>query len=153
MENFIHLKKENDGYWVKQYISLPQILMMLWVFISIIVIIYSSHLKTGVVLLILSLIMTVLSFIPPKICFDPVSQRLIVKNTGLSKREVIYDLTEFEGFELQTFRYGFIHLGCYLYANFKNVSGLKRPVVSQSFRKKTMQEVANELEDLRKHIY
>ena len=150
MENFKHLKKENECYWVKQYISFPQILILLWVFISIIVILYTGYLKTGIVILIFSLILTVISFIPPKIYFDPISKQLIIKNSGLNSRKGIYNLTEFEGFELQTFRYGIIPLGCNLYANFKNVSRFKRPVVSQSFRKKTMQEVVNELEDINK---
>lgn len=150
MGNFKHLRKENDGYLVKQYISLPQVLILLWVIISIVLIVYTGYLKTGIVLLILSLILTIISFIPPKIYFDPTSRRLIMKNSGLNHRKAIYDLNEFEGFELQTFRYGIIPLGCSLYANFKNVSGFKRPVVSQSFRKKTMQEVVNELEDLTK---
>ncbi len=47
---------------------------------------------------------------------------------------------------------GFIPLGCFLYADFKNISDFKRPVVSQPFRKRTMQEIVNELEDLNKNI-
>lgn len=60
-----------------------------------------------------------------------------------------YDLKDFEGFELQNFiLMGLIPIGSYLYANFKNLPKIKRPAMSQSFGKKRMQEVYNELEEL-----
>lgn len=151
MEEFKHLKKEGSGYLVKQYVSLQHIIVLMWVLISILVIMYSSYLKTGIVLLLFSLLLTIVSFIPPKIHFDPGSKLLTVENAGLKRRKFTYNLDEFEGFELQTIGMGIIPLGCFLYANFKNVSGFKRPVISQSFRKKTMQKVVNELEDLNKN--
>ncbi len=151
MEAFKHLKKEGTGYAVRQYLSLQHIIAPAWVIISILVMVYSSYLKTGIVLLLLFLLLTVISFIPPIIHFDPASKLLTVVNAGLKRRKFTYNLDEFEGFELQTIRMGFIPLGCFLYANFKNVSGFKRPVISQSFSKRTMQEVVNELEDLNKN--
>ncbi|WP_347217996.1 hypothetical protein [Chryseobacterium sp.] len=150
MEGFKHLKREGPGYQVKQYISLQHLIVVIWVLISIIVIVKTSYLKIGVIMLIFSLLLTVISFIPPKIYFDPASQVLTVINAGLVRRKFIYDLNDCEGFELQTIGLGFIPLGCYLYGNFKNISHFKRPVISQSFSKKTMQEVVNELEDLHK---
>lgn len=151
MGDFKHLKKEGSGYLVKQYASLPQVLVLMWVIISVVVIINTSYLKTGIIMLIFSLMLTVVSFIPPRIHFDGISKQLTVRNTGLNRKTTTYNLDDFEGFELQAFRYAFIPLGCFLYANFKNVSSFKRPVISQSFRKKTMQEVVNELEDLNKN--
>lgn len=148
MEEFKHLKKEGSGYVVKQYISLQHIIVVMWILISILVMVYSSYLKTGIVLLLFSLLLTIIAFIPPRVHFDPESKLLTVVNTGLKRRQFTYNLDEFEGFELQTIGMGIIPLGCFLYVNFKNVSGFKRPVISQSFSKKTMQEVVNELEDL-----
>ncbi|MEJ5102199.1 hypothetical protein [Chryseobacterium sp. MYb328] len=150
MEGFKHLKREGAGYQVKQYISLQHLIVVIWVLISIIVIVNTSYLKTGIGMLVFSLLLTIISFIPPKIYFDPASQVLTVINTGLVRRKFTYDLNDFEGFELQTIGLSMIPLGCYLYGNFKNISHFKRPVISQSFSKRTMQEVVNELEDLNK---
>lgn len=151
MREFKHLKREGTGYLVKQYRSLPHIIVLMWVLISILVLMYSSYQKTGIILLLFSLLLTIISFIPPRVYFDPASELLTVANTGLKRRALTYNLHEFEGFELQTIRMGIIPLGCFLYASFKNVSDFKRPVISQSFRKKTMQEIVNELEDLNKN--
>lgn len=148
MEDFKHLKKEGVEYLVKQYLSLQHIIVIAWLLISIIVILNTSYLKTGIVMLIFSLLLTIVSFMPPKVCCDPASKSLTILNRGLNRRKFTYDLNDFEGFELQTMYIGIIPLGCYLYGNFKNISRFKRPVISQSFSKKTMQEVVNELEDL-----
>lgn len=152
MENFKHLKREGTGFQVKQYLSLQHVIVIAWVLISIIVMIKTVYLKTGIIMLIFSLLLTIVSFMPPKVDFDSESKLLTVVNKGLNRKKFTYDLNEFEGFELQTMYIGFIPLGCYLYGNFKNVSHFKRPVISQSFSKKTMQEVVNELEDLNKKI-
>ncbi len=148
MEDFKHLKKEGTGYQVKQYLSLQHIVMVAWLLISIIVIINTSYLKTGIIMLIFSALLTIVSFMPPNVCFDPMSKSLIITHTGLNRRKFTYDLIDFEGFELQTIRMGFIPLGYYLYGNFKNISHFKRPVISQSFSKKAMQEIVNEWDDL-----
>ncbi|RXM50326.1 MULTISPECIES: hypothetical protein [unclassified Chryseobacterium] len=148
MEGFKHVKREGTEYQVKQYLSLQHIIVIAWLLISIAVIISTSYLKTGIIMLIFSLLLTIVSFMPPKVCFDPVSKCLTILNRGLNRRKFTYDLNDFEGFELQTMYIGFIPLGCYLYGSFKNVTHFKRPVISQSFSKKTMQEVVNELEDL-----
>ncbi|MGH1520502.1 hypothetical protein [Chryseobacterium sp. JK1] len=79
------------------------------------------------------------------------SRLLTASNGGLNRKKFIYSLGDLKGFELQTFRMmGFIPIVCYLYANFRNTSGLKRPLIVQSFRKSTMQEVTNEIEDVKK---
>lgn len=148
MEDFKHVKREGMGYLVKQYWSLQHIIVIAWLLISIIVMVTTSYLKTGIIMFIFSLLLTVVSFMPPEVCFDPVSKRLTILNRGLNRQKFTYDLNDFEGFELHTMYIGMIPLGCYLYGNFKNISHFKRPVVSQSFSKKTMQEVVNELEDL-----
>ncbi|MBP2619371.1 hypothetical protein [Chryseobacterium jejuense] len=148
MEEFKHVKREGTEYFVKQYLSLQHIIVIAWLLISIIVLVNTSYLKTGIIMLIFSLLLTIVSFMPPSVCFDPVSKCLTLLNRGLNRRKFIYDLNDFEGFELRTMYIGIIPLGCYLYGNFKNVSHFKRPVISQSFTKKTMQEVVNELEDL-----
>ncbi|MFS4472121.1 hypothetical protein [Chryseobacterium sp. T20] len=148
MEGFKHVKKEGSNYVVKQYMALQHIIGIAWVGISILLITYTDYLKTGIVLLIFSLLITIVSFIPPKVNFDMENQLLTVTNSGLNRKRFIFNLNDFEGFELQTFRMGFLPLGCYLYANFKNVSKLKRPLVSQSFTQKKMQEIVNELEDI-----
>ncbi|KAA2217771.1 hypothetical protein [Chryseobacterium sediminis] len=150
MEDFKHIKRESSGYGVKQYIAFQYIIGVAWICISILLIINTSYLKTGIVLLIFSILLTIVSFIPPKVNFDPENQLLIVTHNGLNRKKFIYRLEDFAGFELQTFRLGFIPLGCYLYANFKNVSHFKRPVISQSFSKRKMQEITNELEDINK---
>ncbi|HCN51985.1 MAG TPA: hypothetical protein DIT10_23385 [Chryseobacterium sp.] len=149
MADFKHIKREGNSYLVNQYKSLQHVIVIAWVLISIVLIFYTSYLKTGIILLIFSLLLTIISFIPPRVCFDPLSKSLTVTNSGLKRTTFTYHFDDFEGFELQTIRMGFIPLGCFLYANFKNVSQLKRPAVSQSFSKKTMQEVVNELEDLK----
>lgn len=148
MGDFKHLKKEGTGYQVKQYFSLQHSIMIAWVLISIIVIVNTSYLKTGIILLIFSLLLTIVLFMPSNITFDPVLKLLTISNRGLNRKKFTYDLNDFGGFELQTMYIGFIPLGCYLYGNFKNVTHFKRPVISQSFSKKTMQEVVNELEDV-----
>lgn len=148
MEDFKHVKREGAEYQVKQYMSLQHIIVIAWLFISIIVIVNTSYLKTGIIMLVFSLLLTIVSFMPPKVCFDPASKCLTILNRGLNRRKFTYDLNDFEGFELQTMFISIIPLGCYLYGNFKSVSRFKRPVISQSFSKKTMQEVVNELEDL-----
>ncbi|TZF94172.1 hypothetical protein FW781_16230 [Chryseobacterium panacisoli] len=151
MGDFKHLKKEGPGYQVKQYMALQHIIGIAWVCIAILLITNTSYLKTGIILLIFSLLLSIVSFIPPKINFDPENQLLIVTNRGLNRKEIIYRLEDFEGFELQTFRLAFIPLGCYLYADFKNISRFKRPVISQSFSKRILQEITNELEDISGH--
>ncbi|MDN3694636.1 hypothetical protein QWZ06_21370 [Chryseobacterium tructae] len=148
MEDFKHLKKEGTGYRVRQYLSLQHVIVIAWVLISVIVIVNTSYLKTGIIMLIFSGLLTLVSFMPPKVYFDPVLKSLTIANTGLNRRKFTYDFKDFEGYELQTIRMGFIPLGYYLYGNFTNVSHFKRPVVSQSFSKKIMQEVVNELDDL-----
>lgn len=150
MEDFKHLQKEGTAYQVKQYLSLQHIIAIIWVLISIAVMGNTIYLKTGIIMLIFSLLLLIASFIPPKIYFDPASNLLSVVNRGLNRRKFMYDLKDFEGFELQTMYVLFIPLGCYLYANFKNISRFKRPVISQSFSKRTMQEIVNELEDINK---
>jgi c-di-AMP phosphodiesterase-like protein len=150
MENLKHLQREGSGYRVKQYKSLQHVIVLAWVIISILLLVFSGYLKTGIVLLVISSLLTMISFIPPRVYFDQESKLLTVANNGLNHRKFTYSLDDFEGFELQTLRIGFIPLGCFLYANFKNVSNFKRPVVSQSFRKRTMQEIVNELEDVNK---
>ncbi|MFS4430624.1 hypothetical protein [Chryseobacterium sp. S90] len=152
MEDFKHLKKEGAGYQVKQYVAFQHIIVVAWVCISGVILINTSYLKTGIFLLIFSLLLTIISFIPSKVNFDPENKLLTVINSGLNRKEFLYRLEDFEGFELQTFRLAFIPLGCYLYANFKNVSNLKRPLISQSFSKKMMQEITNELEDVNMKI-
>lgn len=103
-------------------------------------------------MLIFSLLLSIVSFIPPKINFDAQNQLLTVMNSGLVRKKFIYKMENFEGFEVHAFRVGFIPIGCYLYANFKNVSNLKRPLISQSFSKKIIQEITNELEDVNMKI-
>ena len=149
MADFKHLEREGNSYLVKQYKSFQHLIVVVWVLISTVLVFYTSYLKTGIILLIFSLLLTIISFIPPRVCFDPLSRSLTVTNSGLKRTTFTYHFDDFKGFELQTIRIGFIPLGCFLYANFKNVSHLKRPVVSQSFSKKNMQEVVNELEDLK----
>jgi hypothetical protein len=148
MEGFKHVKKEGPNYLVKQYMGLQHLIGLAWVCISILLITNTGYLKTGIVLLIFSLLLTIVSFIPPKIIFDSTNQLLTITNSGLNRKKFIYNMDDFEGFELQTFRMGFLPLGCYLYADFNNVSKLKRPLISQSFSKKKMQEIVNELEDV-----
>ncbi len=152
MGDFKHLKREGNGYLINQYKSLQHIIVLVWVVISIIVIFSTGYLKTGIILLIFSLLLTVISFIPPKVCFEPDTKLLTVTNRGLNRKKFSYHLDDFEGFELQTFKIAFIPLGCFLYADFKKVSHLKRPVISQSFSKNTMQELVNELKDLNKYM-
>lgn len=148
MNDFKHLKKEGSGYQVKQYMAFQHVIVIVWVCISVFLIINTIYLKTGIVLFIFSLLLTIVSFIPPKVNFDMQNQILTVMSSSLNRKEFIYKMEGFEGFELQAFRVGFIPIGCYLYANFKNVSNFKRPLISQSFSKKMMQEIANELEDV-----
>ncbi|WP_079240604.1 hypothetical protein [Chryseobacterium indologenes] len=148
MEGFKHLKKKGTEYEVKQYMALQHIIGIAWVCISMLLITNTGYMKTGIVLLIFSLLLTIVSFIPPKVNFDTENKTLTVANNGLNRKIFIYNLDDFEGFELQTFQLGFIPLGCYLYANFKNVSQFKRPVISQSFSKRIIQEITNELEDI-----
>lgn len=148
MNDFKHLKQEGSGYQVKQYISFQHVIVAAWVCISVFLIINTNYLKTGIVLLIFSLLLTIVSFIPPKVNFDTQNQLLTVMNSGLVRKKFIYKMEDFEGFEVHAFRVGFIPIGCYLYANFKNVSNFKRPLISQSFSKRMMQEITNELEDV-----
>ncbi|RLJ23284.1 hypothetical protein CLU97_4519 [Chryseobacterium sp. 7] len=148
MNDFKHLKKEGSVYQVKQYMAFQHIIVVAWVCISVFLIINTIYLKTGIILFIFSLLLTIVSFIPPKVNFDIQNQILTVTSSGLNRKEFIYKMEDFEGFELQAFRLGFIPIGCYLYANFKNVSNFKRPLISQSFSKKMMQEITNELEDV-----
>lgn len=150
MEGFKHLEREGTDYIVKQYVSLQHIIVMIWVLISIVVIINTSYLKTGIIMLIFSLLLTFVAFMPPRVSFNFISKNLTVANRGLNRRKFTYELNDFEGFGLQTIRFTIIPLGCFLYADFKNVSHFKRPVISQSFSKKKMQEIINELEDLKK---
>lgn len=150
MEGFKHLEREGTDYIVKQYVSLQYIIVMIWVLISIVVIINTSYLKTGIIMLIFSLLLTFVAFMPPRVSFNFISKNLTVINRGLNRRKFTYELNDFEGFGLQTIRFAIIPLGCFLYADFKNVSHFKRPVISQSFSKKKMQEIINELEDLKK---
>jgi len=148
MNDFKHLKKEGSEYQVKQYIAFQHVIVVAWVCISVFLIINTNYLKTGIALLIFSLLLSIVSFIPPKINFDAQNHLLTVTNSGLVRKKFIYKMEDFEGFEVHAFRVGFIPIGCYLYANFKNVSNLKRPLISQSFSKKIIQEITNELEDL-----
>ncbi|SEH39759.1 hypothetical protein [Chryseobacterium culicis] len=67
MNDFKHLKKEGSGYQVKQYMAFQHIIVVAWVCISVFLIINTSYLKTGIVLLIFSLLLTIVSFIPPKV--------------------------------------------------------------------------------------
>lgn len=150
MEGFKHLEREGTDYIVKQYVSLQHIIVMIWVLISIVVIINTSYLKTGIIMLIFSLLLTFVAFMPPRVSFNFISKNLTVINRGLNRRKFTYELNDFEGFGLQTIRFAIIPLGCFLYADFKNVSHFKRPVISQSFSKKKMQQIINELEDLKK---
>lgn len=150
MEGFKHLEREGTDYIVKQYVSLQHIIVMIWALISIVVIINTSYLKTGIIMLIFSLLLTFVAFMPSRVSFNFISKNLTVVNRGLNRRKFTYELNDFEGFGLQTIRFAIIPLGCFLYADFKNVSHFKRPVISQSFSKKKMQEIINELEDLKK---
>lgn len=148
MNDCKHLKKEGSVYQVKQYMAFQHIIVVAWVCISVFLIINTIYLKTGIILFLFSLLLTIVSFIPPKVNFDIQNQILTVTSSGLNRKEFIYKMEDFEGFEVQAFRVGFIPIGCYLYANFKNVSNFKRPLISQSFSKKMMQEITNELEDV-----
>lgn len=138
MEGVKHLEREGTDYIVKQYVSLQHCIVMIWVLISIVVIISTSYLKTGIIMFVFSLLLTIVAFMPPRVSFNFISKSLTVANRGLNRRKFTYDLNDFEGFELQTIRIVIIPLGCFLYADFKNVSHFKRPVISPSFSKKKM---------------
>ncbi|WP_407483311.1 hypothetical protein [Elizabethkingia meningoseptica] len=147
MDEFKHLNKHNSGYLVKQYPSFQHTIVIAWILIAIVIIVKTSYLKTGIVLLVVFSLLTILSFRFPKTCIDKASGFITV-NVDDKKRQKHYRFSDFEGFELQTLYIGFIPLGSFLYANFKNTSKLKRPVISQSFEKKRMQELYNELEQI-----
>lgn len=152
MGDFKHVIREGSGYQIRQYKLLQHVIVLAWVLISIVVITSTGYLKTGIVLLIISVLLTIASFTPPKVYFDPASKLLTLTNNGLNRKKFTYNLDDFEGFELQSFSIALIPLGCFLYANFKNVSQLKRPAITQSFSKKTLQEVVNELESLNRNM-
>ncbi|CAM3622598.1 hypothetical protein ELOC111193_13925 [Elizabethkingia occulta] len=147
MSVYKHLKKDSTGYLVKQYPSLQHVIVLAWLLIGLVLIVNTSYFKTGIVIFVLSLLLTtLLTFRGPRVYIDPYAKIITVKH-GLRKNQ--YDLKDFEGFELQSFvMMGFIPIGSYLYANFKDVPKIKRPAMSQSFGKKRMQEVYNELEEL-----
>ena len=146
MSDYKHLKKDGTGYLVKQYPSLQHVIVLAWVLIGLVLIINTSYFKTGIVIFILSLLLAILTFRGPRVYVDPYAKIITVKH-GFRQNQ--YDLKDFEGFELQSFvMMGFIPIGSYLYANFKDVPKIKRPAMSQSFGKKRMQEVYNELEEL-----
>ncbi|HFK5571271.1 TPA: hypothetical protein ACG0AO_003094 [Elizabethkingia meningoseptica] len=147
MDEFKHLNKHSTGYLVKQYPSFQHAIVIAWILIAIVIIIKTSYLKTGIVLLVVFSLLTILAFRFPKICIDKASGFITV-NMGDKKRQKQYSFSDFESFELQTLYIGFIPLGSFLYANFKNTSKIKRPLISQSFGKKRMQELYNELEQI-----
>ena len=146
MSVYKHLKKDGTGYLVKQYPSLQHVIVLAWILIGLVLIINTSYFKTGIVIFVLSLLITILTFRGPQIYID-ISKEIITVKHGFRQNQ--YDLKYFEGFELQSFvLMGFIPIGSYLYANFKDVPKIKRPAMSQSFGKKRMQEIYNELEEL-----
>ena len=146
MSVYKHLKNDGTGYLVKQYPSLQHIIVLAWVLIGLVLIINTSYFKTGIAIFVLSLLLAILTFRGPRVYVDSHTKIITVKH-GFRHNQ--YDLKYFEGLELQSFMLmSFIPIGSYLYANFKDVPKIKRPVMSQSFGKKRMQEVYNELEEL-----
>ncbi|AIL46920.1 hypothetical protein HZQ11_00600 [Elizabethkingia anophelis] len=146
MSAYKHLKNDGSGYLVKQYPSLQHVIILAWVLIGFVLIINTSYFKTGIVIFVLSLLLVILTFRGPRVYVDPYTKIISVKH-GFGQNQ--YDLKDFEGFGIQRFMLmGFIPIGSYLYANFKDLPKIKRPAMSQSFGKKRMQEVYNELEEL-----
>ncbi|MCP1251458.1 hypothetical protein NK212_06290 [Elizabethkingia sp. S0634] len=146
MSAYKHLKNYGTGYLVKQYPSLQHVIVLAWVLIGLVLITNTSYFKTGIVIFVLSLLLAILTFRGPRVYVDYHAKIITVKH-GFRQNE--YDLKDFEGFEMQSFvLMGFIPIGSYLYANFKDAPKIKRPAMSQSFGKKRMQEVYNELEEL-----
>lgn len=52
---------------MKQYPLLQYIIVIAWVLISIIVILNTIYLKTGIIILVFSMLLTIIFFMPPKI--------------------------------------------------------------------------------------
>lgn len=146
MPVYKHLKNQGTGYLVKQYPSLQHVIVLAWMLIGLALIINTSYFKTGIVIFVLSLLLAILTFRGPQVYID-INKEIITVKHGF--RQNHYDLRDFKGFDLQSFMLmGFIPIGSYLYANFKDLPKIRRPAMSQSFGKKRMQEIYNELEEL-----
>ena len=153
MKNYQYLIPDGKDYQVKQFYGFAVIIVVLWVFIAIAMVIWSDYKKTGIGILVVLLMGIVFAKTArkggPKIIMNgdkPESLELLYSKF---KEPLVFPFDEIQSFELKKMYYARILIHVELLA-VTNVKGkIKSIPISQALRIKPMQELLNEIEDLK----
>lgn len=153
MKNYQYLISDGKDYQVKQFYGFDIIIAVLWVFIAIALLIWSDWITTGIGILVVILIGFILTKTRrkggPKIIMNgdkPESLELLYSKF---QKPLVFPFQDIRSFELRKMYCARILMHVELLAVI-NVDGkIKNISVSQALRVKPMQELLNEIEDLK----
>lgn len=141
-----YLIPDGNAYRIKTSVSLVHIILVLWLLIGIALFVYSSYSKTGIcIIAFIALILVLMLTRPSKTRIIP-EEKLIKIDTGVrGKAPLQYHFSDFSGFELATVYCLRLPVNTELFARFGRGASSKRHVLGQSFGRKKMQQLSNEL--------
>lgn len=141
------LLPDGKTYRIKNSVSLLHVILILWLFIGIVIIVYSEYTKTGISIIAFIWLLVVLIWVRPSKTRILPSEQIIRIDTGVRGKEPLqYHFSDFEGFEIQTVYYMRIPVNTELFVRFNINGSSHRHVLGQSFGRKRMQQLCNELE-------
>ncbi|WP_300672424.1 hypothetical protein [Soonwooa sp.] len=153
MKNYKYLIPNGKDYDVKQFMGFAVIIVVLWVFIALAMVIWSDYKKTGIGILVVLLLGFIFAKTArkggPKIIMNgdkPESLELLYSKF---KKPLVFPFQDIQSFELRKMYYTRILIHVELLAVVKADGKIKSIPVSQALRVKPMQELLNEIEDLK----
>ena len=150
--HYKYLISDEDTYRLKSSFSLFHAILSAWLFIGIALVYYNSYYKSGLFLIVFnSLILIRMLLRPPKTGIAP-HEKIIRINTQVRGRKPLqYHFSDFQGFELQTVYCMRIPVNTELFGCFASNGKNCRHILGQSFSRKRMQHLSNELDEIIKN--
>ncbi|WP_206541005.1 hypothetical protein [Chryseobacterium angstadtii] len=149
MMSYKYLIPDGKAYKITTFVSLAHIILVAWLFIGIATVVYSAYFKTGLSLIAFTVLIIVLMLLrSSKTRLFP-EEKMIKIDTGVRGKEPIqYPFSDFSGFELETVYYLRLPINTELFVRFGTGETSKRHVLAQSFGKRKIQQLYNELEEI-----
>lgn len=150
--NYKYLIPDGNDYKIKNFISLHHVVVVAWWLTGIAMAVYSTYLKTAIMIIAFTSLILILMLLKSSKNRIIPSEKIINIDTGAWRKGPIkYSFSDFDGFELETVYYLRIPLNTELHGRFISANGkIKRHLLGQSFGKRTMQQLCNELEEFLK---
>ncbi|UIR56691.1 hypothetical protein LZQ00_02480 [Sphingobacterium sp. SRCM116780] len=152
MKPFLYLIPEAETYKIKRFFSFHHLILCMWMLIGFAILTYSDYTKTGIAIIIITIISLVFLLLKPSknrvYPYDNILQ-VDVPRRGLYQET--FDFSQILGFELETISFAHITLGAYLYVKTINNNGKEgKHLLGSSLGKKKMQTLSNELDQISK---